>query len=135
MNQNIQLIKIYNFHIIFPICQVFKRNYAVFHEICTDCCTPFHSCFNSSEHPVTIEVFYFHPAISVSIPVLYIVPRQLANSYCYIWGFYTILLLSQHITAAAYMKSAVYATVPQDSCLTHKISSFTACKVHLVNAQ
>jgi hypothetical protein len=72
------------------------------------------------EYPVTREVFnfYFHPAISEPIPVLYTVLRQLAKSYCYVWGLYTILLQSQHITEAVCMKSAVYATIPQDSCLT-----------------
>jgi len=94
MNQNIQLVKIYNLYIIFPICQEFKRNMPCSMK---SALTGAHSSTLVSaafEYPVTIEViyFYFHPAIAESIPVLYTVFRHLLKSYSCIWGFYTILL-------------------------------------------
>jgi hypothetical protein len=137
INQNIQLIKIYNFYINFPICQVFKRNYTVFHEFCTDCCTPFHSCFNSfwiscNNRSILFSSsnFWINPCIVYSTEaickVLLLRMRVL---------HYTFTITTQHWSSVYEICSLCNCTSGLLSNTSHKILSFTAWKVHLVNAQ
>jgi hypothetical protein len=121
MNQNIHLIKIYNFYIIFPMCKVLKRNCAVFYEILMTGAHLSTLVLTAFDYPVTtIEAiyFYFHPAIAESIPVLYTVFRHLFKCYSCIWVstlyFYNHNTLVKH---CIWYKTAIHGTLPQDSCL------------------